>query len=114
MANLITKPSLKRQPTPLEAMELECADLARQLASYGLGFQLQAPVVLEIALVRLLVAKGLCTEDEWRMSVAETKRDMLMQAVAEAPDIKARMQAEARKQQLAVPPHIQALRDRQH
>jgi hypothetical protein len=107
----MAKPLPKRQPTPLQAMELECADLARKLATFGLGFQLQAPVVLEIALVRLLVAKGLCTEDEWRMSVAETKRDLLIQAVSEAPDIKARMQAEARKQQLVLPPHLQASRN---
>lgn len=97
-----------REPTRLETLHAECESLTSRIAAFGLGFQLPKGAILELALIRLLVTKGICTEDAWELTKAEVSRDALAEALAQAPQIKARYEAEARKPQIATPPRLQS------
>lgn len=99
----------KKEPTALDAMESECQALTQRLAEYGLGFQLPGGMLLETALTRLLIEKGIIAHnDEWRLMIATVTRDALAEAVARAPEIQKKVRDEQVKQKLLVPDHVRA------
>lgn len=97
------------ESTPLDEMTATCEHLTQQLASYGLGFQLQPNVIFEQAICKLLIDKGIMANlDEWRLIIATVKRDALAEAVAHAPEIQQQMLAEQAKKKLLVPDHMRS------
>lgn len=100
-------PAPAAEPSELEQVKAECAAILAQIGALGLQFNLNPDGVEVVTtlngLISMLVRKGVCTDDELALAIAEQRRAMLRNALVGAQ----RLQAERAKPKLALPPSAQ-------
>lgn len=104
----------KLPPTPLEAMQAECAVLTARLAAFkleqvGVRPQIDERALNVKALLSLLLSKGLIAQEEWELALETTRRDELKQIVAQAPQIRDAAEKARIRQMLALQPDVQRI-----